>query len=52
MKILQKLASSNIARKIGYGYALTIGIAAIGTSMGLFIGERYQTKISFCCALV
>ena len=44
MKILQKLASSNIARKIGYGYALTIGIAAIGTSMGLFIGERYQTK--------
>ena len=44
MKILQKLASSNIAQKIGYGYALTIGIAAIGTSMGLFIGEHYQTK--------
>ncbi len=43
-KILQKLASSNIDRKIGYGYALTIGIAAIGTSMGLFIGEHYQTK--------
>ena len=44
MKILQKFASSNIAHKIGYGYALTIGIAAIGTTIGLFIGEHYQTK--------
>ncbi|MDJ0691623.1 MAG: ATP-binding protein [Xenococcaceae cyanobacterium MO_188.B32] len=43
-KIRQKLASSNIERKIGYGYALTIGIAAIGTTIGLFIGEYYQTQ--------
>ena len=43
-KILQKLSSSNIDRKIGYGYALTIGIAAIGTTIGLFIGEYYQTQ--------
>ena len=43
-KILQKLVSSNIAHKIGCGYAVTIGIASIGTAMGLFIGEYYQTE--------
>ena len=43
-KLFPKLASSNIAHKIGYGYALTIGIAAIGTTMGLLMGEYYQTR--------
>ncbi|MDJ0725272.1 MAG: ATP-binding protein [Prochloraceae cyanobacterium] len=44
MRILQKLSNLNIARKIGYGYALTIGIASMGTALGLLIGENYQNK--------
>ena len=43
-KILQKLVGFNIAHKIGYGYAITIGIASIGTTIGLFIGENYQLQ--------
>ena len=44
MKILQKLVNSNIAHKIGYGYALTLSVAAIGAMLGLSAGEYYQTK--------
>lgn len=32
----------NIARKIGYGYALAIGIAVLGTTVGLLGGDYYQ----------
>jgi len=32
----------SIAKKIGYGYSLAIGIAVIGTTIGLAIGDYYQ----------
>ncbi len=44
MIVFQKLANSKISRKIGYGYALTLGVAAIGAMLGLSAGEYYQTK--------
>ena len=44
MKIFKKLINSKISQKIGYGYALTLGIIATGTISGLLIGEYYQTK--------
>lgn len=34
----------NIARKIGYGYALAIGIAVLGTTVGLLGGDYYQEQ--------
>lgn len=33
-----------IAQKIGYSFALTLGISIIGTSIGLTIGEIYQRQ--------
>ena len=33
-----------IAQKIGYGYALTIGIATLGVSFGLFLGDTYERE--------
>ena len=33
-----------IAKKIGYGYSLAIGIAVCGTAIGLVIGDHYQQK--------
>jgi two-component system, NtrC family, sensor kinase len=33
-----------IAQKIGYGYALAIGIAFFGTTIGLVAGEYYQQQ--------
>mgnify|MGYP000568362766 CR=1 FL=1 len=32
----------SITKKIGYGYSLAIGIAVIGTTIGLAIGDYYQ----------
>ena len=48
---LQKTtAGLSIAKKIGYGYSLAIGIAVFGTAIGLFIGDYYnrqaQTQLS------
>lgn len=34
----------SIARKIGYGYSLAIGIAVLGTSAGLAVGDYYQNQ--------
>ena len=34
----------NIAQKIGYGYAFAVGIAVIGTAIGLVISNRYQKQ--------
>lgn len=34
----------SIAKKIGYGYALAIGIAVVGTSAGLTIGDYYKQQ--------
>ena len=44
MKILRKIAKSKISRRISYGYALTLGLAAIGSMSGLVAGEYYQNK--------
>lgn len=32
----------NIAKKIGYGYSLVIGISVLGTTIGLVLGDYYQ----------
>ncbi|MBD2180565.1 ATP-binding protein [Aerosakkonema funiforme] len=34
----------SIAKKIGYGYSLAIGIAVLGTTVGLVIGDYYQNQ--------
>ncbi|WP_448562847.1 ATP-binding protein [Trichothermofontia sp.] len=33
-----------IARKIAYGYALAIGIATLGTTIGFIVGDYYQQQ--------
>ncbi|MDJ1185311.1 sensor histidine kinase [Roseofilum casamattae] len=33
-----------ISKKIGYGYAIAIGIATLGAVMGLIVGEHYQRQ--------
>ena len=33
-----------ISKKIGYGYAISIGIATLGGVMGLIVGEHYQRQ--------
>ena len=38
------LKIGSISQKIGYGYSLAIGVAVLGTSIGLIIGDRYQDK--------
>jgi signal transduction histidine kinase len=43
-KIKARLGDLSIAKKIGYGYALAIGIAILGTSIGLIVSEYYQKK--------
>ncbi len=44
-KRLQKLIENfTIAQKIGYGYSLVIGIAAIGATLGLTVGEYYKRQ--------
>ena len=42
MKIIPKFPNLTIVQKIGCGYALAIGVAAIGTIIGLSIGDLYQ----------
>ena len=42
--VKRSLASASIRRKIGAGYALAVGIALLGTSAGLAIGEHYQRQ--------
>lgn len=46
-----KILNLSIAKKIGYGYALSIGIAIAGTSTGLVIGnycqKQAQTRFEF-----
>lgn len=34
----------SIKQKIGYGYALTISIALLGTGLGLVVGDRYHDQ--------
>jgi signal transduction histidine kinase len=36
--------NASIRRKIGAGYALAVGIAILGTTAGLAIGEHYQSQ--------
>ena len=44
-KRLQKLIKDfSIAQKIGYGYSLAIGIAVIGATLGLSVGEYYKRQ--------
>lgn len=38
------LGRLNIGKKIGYGYSVTIGIAVVGTFMGLMVGDYYQKE--------
>ncbi len=33
-----------IAKKIGYGYSLAVGIAVLGTMLGLIVGDYYQRE--------
>ncbi|MBD2102849.1 sensor histidine kinase [Leptolyngbya sp. FACHB-261] len=33
-----------IRKKIGFGYGLSIGIAVLGTGIGLLVGDHYQNK--------
>ncbi|MBD2741823.1 PAS domain S-box protein [Coleofasciculus sp. FACHB-1120] len=42
-KLIRRL---NIRQKISYGYAVAIGIAALGTSAGLLVGEYYQRQVA------
>ncbi|MGD1804802.1 ATP-binding protein [Dapis sp. BLCC M126] len=34
----------SIAQKIGYGYSLAVGIAVLGTTVGLIVGDYYQRQ--------
>lgn len=38
------LSQLSIAKKIGYGYCLAIGVGALGTVLGLFLGDYYQQE--------
>jgi two-component system, NtrC family, sensor kinase len=38
------LLNGSIRRKIGAGYGLCVGIAILGTSVGLVLGEHYQNQ--------
>lgn len=42
--IKQLFLNATIRRKIGAGYALCVGVAILGTSAGLILGEHYQTQ--------
>ncbi|MDF0556805.1 ATP-binding protein [Kamptonema sp. UHCC 0994] len=43
-RIPQFLSSLSISQKIGYGYAVSIGIAVLGTGAGLMLGDYYQRQ--------
>ncbi|MBD1927170.1 HAMP domain-containing protein [Trichocoleus sp. FACHB-90] len=42
--ITAKIQRLSIAKKIGYGYSLAIGIAVFGTAIGLVTGDYYQKQ--------
>jgi signal transduction histidine kinase len=42
--IRAKIQRLSIAKKIGYGYTLAIGIAVLGTTIGLVTGDYYQKQ--------
>jgi signal transduction histidine kinase len=42
--VKQLLRHLSIRQKIGFGYTLAIGIAILGTTAGLTVGERYQDQ--------
>lgn len=42
--VKQYIGSLSIAQKIAYGYSLAIGIAVLGTSIGLIVGDYYQRE--------
>jgi len=42
--IRRSIRRLSIAKKIGYGYSLAIGIAVLGTTVGLVSGDYYQKK--------
>ena len=42
--IRAKIQRLSIAQKIGYGYSLAIGIAVLGTTIGLVTGDYYQKQ--------
>lgn len=43
-RVRSNIINLRIAKKIGYGYALSIGIAIAGTTTGLVLGNYYQKK--------
>lgn len=43
-RIYSRVLNLRIAKKIGYGYALSLGIAVLGTATGLAIGNYYQNQ--------
>ncbi|MCT7975514.1 sensor histidine kinase [Laspinema olomoucense] len=43
-KLTTNIRRLSIKQKIGYGYALTISIALLGTGLGLVVGDRYHNK--------
>jgi len=44
MLIRRFISQLSIAKKISYGYALVIGVAVFGTTVGLLIGDYYQKQ--------
>lgn len=44
MRIRCFISRLSIAKKISYGYALVIGVAVCGTTVGLLIGDYYQKQ--------
>lgn len=40
----QCLNRLNVSQKIGFGYAVAIGIAMCGTTLGIFISDRYRSQ--------
>ncbi|NER32878.1 MAG: HAMP domain-containing protein [Oscillatoria sp. SIO1A7] len=42
--IKRYIISLSIVQKIGYGYSLSIGMAVVGTSIGLMVGDYYQRQ--------
>ena len=40
----QCLNRLNVSQKIGFGYAVAIGIAMCGTTLGVFISDRYRSE--------
>jgi signal transduction histidine kinase len=44
MWVRRFISRLSIAKKISYGYALVIGVAVCGTTIGLLIGDYYQKQ--------